>query len=280
MSIETNNELHETLQFFVEHADTIKQLFTEDVDVTIADKEKVLEQLLSKELNVANSKGRILNRDEPMMESMRSNKRIVMNIPKEHYGSPLTAVMVPIHGKRGEVIGGIALSRSTNKQSKLLEVAEQFAASSEEISASTEELAVSSVDFNTYMNQLSAAQNEMRDQVEKTAKILEMINNVAKNTRILGFNAGIEAARSGEYGRGFSVVAKEITKLADQSADSVNEIRQLIDKLNEKVVQVANIVKDTVEISTSQTSAIGEISTTIQHLTNVAEEIEEMAKEM
>ena len=83
----------------------------------------------------------------------------------------------------------------------------------------------------------------MRRQVETTTKILEMISAVAKNTRVLGFNAGIEAARSGEHGRGFSVVAKEITKLADQSASSVNEIKQLLDELNEKVDHVANIVE-------------------------------------
>ena len=150
----------------------------------------------------------------------------------------------------------------------------------EEISASTEELAVSASDFSQYMNQLSEAQNEMRREVETTKKILEMINNVAKNTRILGINAGIEAARSGEYGRGFSVVAKEITKLADQSANSVNEIKQLLDKLNDKVEHVANIVKETVQISTGQTAAIEEISQALQHLTDGAEEIEEMAKKI
>jgi methyl-accepting chemotaxis protein len=107
-----------------------------------------------------------------------------------------------------------------------------------------------------------------------------MINAVAKNTRVLGFNAGIEAARSGEHGRGFSVVAKEITKLADQSANSVNEIKQLLDELNDKVEHVANIVEDTVQISASQTTAIEEISQSIQYLTDGAEEIEEMAKKI
>ena len=76
------------------------------------------------------------------------------------------------------------------------------------------------------------------------------------------------------------VELKEITKLADQSANSVNEIKQLLDKLNDKVEQVANIVEDTVQISTSQTTAIEGISQAIQDLTNVAEEIEEMAKKI
>ena len=280
MSLESKNDIHETLQFFLEHASTIKQLFNEDVDVTITDREKVLEHLQSKEINVDSSKGRVLKSDEPIKNTILSNKRIALDIPKEYYGTPFTAIMVPIHGNNREVIGGIAVSKSTHKQAILMEVAEKFAASSEEISATTEELALSSSELSKYMNQLSTAQNEMHRQVETTTRILDMINTVAKNTRVLGFNAGIEAARSGESGRGFSVVAKEITKLADQSASSVNEIKQLLDELNEKVDHVANIVNDTVHISTIQTTAIEEISQAIQHLTGGAEEIEELAKKI
>ena len=280
MSLESKNDIHETLQFFLEHASTIKQLFNEDVDVTITDREKVLEHLQSKEINVESSKGRVLKSDEPIKNTILSNKRIALDIPKEYYGTPFTAIMVPIHGNNGEVIGGIAVSKSTHKQAILMEVAEKFAASSEEISATTEELALSSSELSKYMNQLSTAQNEMHRQVETTTRILDMINTVAKNTRVLGFNAGIEAARSGESGRGFSVVAKEITKLADQSASSVNEIKQLLDELNEKVDHVANIVNDTVHISTIQTTAIEEISQAIQYLTGGAEEIEELAKKI
>ena len=280
MSLESKNDIHETLQFFLEHASTIKQLFNEDVDVTITDREKVLEHLQSKEINVDSSKGRVLKSDEPIKNTILSNKRIALDIPKEYYGTPFTAIMVPIHGNNREVIGGIAVSKSTHKQAILMEVAEKFAASSEEISATTEELALSSSELSKYMNQLSTAQNEMHRQVETTTRILDMINTVAKNTRVLGFNAGIEAARSGESGRGFSVVAKEITKLADQSASSVNEIKQLLDELNEKVDHVANIVNDTVHISTIQTTAIEEISQAIQYLTGGAEEIEELAKKI
>lgn len=280
MSIETKTEVHETLQWFVKQAPTIKQLFTEDVDISITDGETVIEQLLSKEIAVQSSKGRKLESHEPIMEVIRTNKVKTVNVPAELYGDPFQAVIVPIHGDRGEVIGAIAVSKSTKNQSKLLQVAEHFAASSEEISASTEQLAESASEFSTYIKHLTEAQSEMSMQVENTTKILEMINSVAKNTRILGFNAGIEAARSGEYGRGFSVVAKEITKLADQSADSVNEIRNLLDQLKVKVSQVATIVKETLEIADNQTSSINEISQTIQHLTDFAEEIEDMAKKL
>ncbi len=280
MTVEQQIELNEELKSLIRLAPTIKQLFSRDVAVTISDRVKVVHQIFSSDFNVDYDVGRVLDPNEPMYKVMRNNKREVVNVPAEMYGIELRVILTPAYDDYGEVIGCIAISTSVNNQAKLMQVAEAFANSSEEISASTEELAKSSADFSSYIKNLSEAQTEMRNQVDNTTKILEMINSVAKNTRILGFNAGIEAARSGEYGRGFSVVAKEITKLADQSADSVNEIRQLIDKLKEKVDQVATIVNDSVEISNGQTATINEISENLQHLSQVAEDIEEMAKKI
>jgi hypothetical protein len=278
MKLESNNAVDERIRFFLEHAHTIKALFKEDVDFTVTDREQVLEHLLSKELEVEKAKGRVLNHDEPIMEAIRSNKRVRMDIPAEYYGTSFTAVMIPIQGENGEVVGAISVSTSTNKQETLKEVAEKFSSSSQEISSSTEELTISASNFNEYINDLMDAQKDMQEQVKTTTKILEMINGVAKNTRVLGFNAGIEAARSGEHGRGFAVVAKEVTRLADESANSVNEIKQLLEELNDKVENVAHIVENTVQLSKGQTTVIEEISQAIQYLTDGAEEVEEMAK--
>lgn len=277
MANEQQFELNDEIKSMIRLAPTIKQLFRQDVAVTISDKNQVVHQIFSNDFSVDYDVGRVLDPNEPMYKVMRNNARQIVNVPKEMYGIELRVILTPIYDDFGKVIGCIAISTSVNNQAKLMRVAEAFANSSEEISASTEELAMSSADFSSYMNHLSEAQSEMKNQVENTTKILEMINSVAKNTRILGFNAGIEAARSGEYGRGFGVVAKEITKLADQSAESVNEIRQLIEQLKEKVDQVATIVKNSVEISKGQANTINGISSNLQNLTKVAEDIEEMS---
>lgn len=110
--------------------------------------------------------------------------------------------------------------------------------------------------------------------------MLQMINNIAKSTRILGLNAGIEAARSGEAGKGFSVVASEITKLANQSADSVNEINQVMDNLTQQVVEISKIVDDTYTISSEQGEAITSITEALDQLTLVSEKVSELSKKM
>ena len=93
--------------------------------------------------------------------------------------------------------------------------------------------------------------SELLTQMKKITDILGEINSIAAQTNLLSLNASIEAARAGESGRGFAVVADEIRKLAEQSVDSVNEIRKIVDDINAKTNDTVNIAKkaeDVVEI--------------------------------
>ncbi|MER2105785.1 MAG: methyl-accepting chemotaxis protein [Solibacillus sp.] len=273
------SELDESLQYLIHFAPTLKKLFTADVAISISDLETVVLQLHSKELSaVGDMLGHRLTEKDPMIDVMRRNREQMMTIPREYYGVDLKVAIVPITNKQGKVVGSLGVSSSIHNRVDLIDIADKFASSSEEIGASTEELTVSASNLSQYMTQITTAQEDLAHQVANSSKILDMINNVAKNTRILGFNAGIEAARSGEHGRGFAVVAKEITKLADQSGESVNEIRQLLDVMKAKVEEVSETVNKTLHISENQTAAIIEISSSIQQLTEVAEKIDDLAQ--
>ena len=84
--------------------------------------------------------------------------------------------------------------------------------------------------------------NTLGENVLKIDEITETINSIAEQTNLLALNAAIEAARAGESGKGFTVVADEIRKLAEQSKFSSNNISLLIDGISE---DTKNIVKDT-----------------------------------
>ncbi|HEY4623435.1 MAG TPA: methyl-accepting chemotaxis protein, partial [Solibacillus sp.] len=229
------SQLDETLQHIIRFAPMLKKLFTADVSVGISDLEKVVFEIPSTELGHNSVLNRRLTEQDPMVSVMRNNRAQSLTISKELYGVDLKLALVPITNVAGKVVGSLAISSSIKNRVDLVEIAEKFTLSSADIGASTLQLSASADHLSTYMSTIATAQSNLTNQVNDSAKILEMINSVAKSTRILGFNAGIEAARSGEHGKGFAVVAKEITKLADQSGDAVNEIRQLLDAMKEKV---------------------------------------------
>lgn len=274
-------ETHEALKWLIHFTPTLKSFFNTDVIITISDREKIIHQDYTPNVSeklILPIGYKLENENDIMLHSMEKNETIYTELPKEAFGVAQKAITSPIYDKNGEIIGSIGVGLSIDPQVKLMNVAEQFVSNSQEISAATQELASSAEDFTCFMGNLSNAQQAMLEQVKGTSKILEIINGIAKNTRILGFNAGIEAARSGEYGKGFSVVAKEITKLADQSANSVKEIRELIDSLKEKVDEVASIVENSVKIAQNQQDSTEEISNSIQQIVTIAEDLESLAK--
>ena len=112
---------------------------------------------------------------------------------------------------------------------------EEVNASSEEISAITQKISQSANEQNLKLQNLVQGANKLKMTFD--AKIAEinnaslLIENISTQVNMLSLNASIEAARAGEYGRGFSIVAENIRKLADDSKSSVNKVQDTIDSL-------------------------------------------------
>ncbi len=82
------------------------------------------------------------------------------------------------------------------------------------------------------------------DQSQQISAILEVLNTIAEQTNLLALNATIEAARAGEHGKGFAVVASEVRELANRSARSASEIAEVLDAIREGVGQVARSMEE------------------------------------
>ncbi len=78
---------------------------------------------------------------------------------------------------------------------------------------------------------------DMAEQLEKVKELADQLTRVAKQTNLLALNAVIEAARVGEMGKGFSVVASEFRKLAETSNRIANEMKAVVKELESKLLE-------------------------------------------
>ncbi len=121
---------------------------------------------------------------------------------------------------------------------------------------------------------------------EQIGRIVEVINDIADQTNLLALNAAIEAARAGEHGRGFAVVADEVRKLADRTTKATEEIAQSIRAIQgetgqavEKMNQGTSRVHEGVERAREAGASLGEIVTAAQSVAEMIRSIAAAAEE-
>lgn len=222
---ETNEQI---LAHYVHALAKLNDMQVADVGVCISNLEQAIFYRSARTLDLKVKPGDLVKPGSGLHRAMQERRRVSFKTDAALYGVPYVVVGTPIVNEQGAVIGAVAISESTERyellkqsSSRMGENIKTIASTAEEISAQTQEMAAAGQAMRTT---LEKSQNLVKD----TDQVMGLIKMIAGQTNLLGLNAAIEAARVGEQGRGFGVVAEEIRKLAGVTADSIKNIEGII----------------------------------------------------
>ncbi len=259
----------------------ISLILREPASLTVYDHEKVLDVIMTEKFNLGFEKGMKLIDSYQNYAVLKNGREATLStLPKEVFGVELDTLNVPIFDDNNNVVAVFCVSYDQSNQNQLediiqenqdinanlVDMVQHVAAHAEELQATSEQI---------LENTRLAVQNS--SQINKVAGF---IREISEQTNLLGLNAAIEAARVGEAGAGFGVVASEVRKLSVDAKQattdidaSLKDVQQVIQQMEVEVSQIAASSQEQANLVASFTDVIEKLNDTGTRMKALSEQL-------
>lgn len=263
---------------YVQMATYITELL--DLGVFISDLNEIVYYKPSKMFDLKMEIGLPIKPGMASYIAIHERRRIVMRKDTSYSGQPFIIIITPILNEKNEVMGTIAITEPVDRQNKLKSLSLKINNEMSELASTTEEVSAQTQEIAAVAEKMVEKNQQSQAKVKETDHVLGLIKTIAGQTNLLGLNAAIEAARVGEQGKGFSVVAEEIRKLAGTSADSIKKVDHIIKFIQQDsrttYEDISNIRNSLMQIA----DAVAHFTQAIQDTSALAEQLDKIADEL
>lgn len=217
--------------------------------------------------------------DNNLRTALVDGKSSVTRVPASAYGFELDAAAVPIKDSTGKVVGALATAYTLQHNELLgnftidLEtISGQLSDMVQTIAAQSEQLSATTTDIQS--NTRQAVENS-----KDVNKVAGFIREISEQTNLLGLNAAIEAARVGEAGAGFGVVASEVRKLSVDTKQATQNIEKSLSSVQQSIQYMEQEISAIATSSHEQAHLVNEFSEVVDSLTQMSHKFKKFTDE-
>ncbi len=275
--------LHPVIAAFEHFAPVMAEMFSEGSFLYATDLTKIIVNQPSAKFAINTYEpGKELTEGDLAYKVIATRQPQFMEYGEERFGVPVSIASFPLFDdeNKEQLVAtlGIVLPKKTAAVLRQMSVALESGLA--DISSAIQELAASAIEINANEESLYSDINDIVGISNEINDVSVFIKEIAEETKMLGLNAAIEAARVGDEGRGFGVVADEIRNLSAQSKSTVPKINALTENIRVKVEEAGKKSKGSLDSSQEQASATEEITSSIEEITSMSAELGKLAMDL